>query len=235
MATKELKDKPVPTKDVKFMLAIRVYGEGYKTTESHGYLLDDQPKGVSAPVVTMAVNIRILTLQQLRPMLMYDQRNQMKRRSVVWQEVLYLFGRLPNIFNRPKLELNKYQFGFCRKNNLQDIVLVHPDYETKSIAELIGSTAFFEHDLIIVPLTQISPEVQHAPAPPLPEIPSPDRVREPKVSQDRSRTPSPSRKARGSRSPDGGRSVSPQQQQKKKKVKKKKIIKDGVLTEKEIE
>jgi len=231
MATKELKEKPVPTKDVKFMLALRVYGEGYKTTESHGYLLDDQPKGVSVPVVTMAVNIRILTLKQLRPMLMYDQRHQMKRRSIVWQEVLYLFSRLPNIYNRPKLELNKYQFGFCRKNNVQDIVLVHPSYETKTIAELIGSTAFFEHDLIIVPLTQISPEVQHAAAPPLPEIPSPDRERAP-----RSRSPSPVRKMRGV-SPDEPHSASPSQpqQQPKKKVKKKKVIKDGVLTEKEID
>ena len=167
---KELKTKPSPTKDVKFTLVIRVYGEGYKTTVSHGYILDDLPKGVSDPVVTMPVNIRILTLQQLRPILMYDQRNAMKKRSVVWQEVLYIIGRLPNLFDRPKAELNLFQFGFCRKDNLQDIQLVHPSYEDKSIAELIGATDFFSHDLIIVPLTQISREVQAAPPPGLPQV-----------------------------------------------------------------
>lgn len=176
MAHKELKTQPAPTKDVKFQLSIRVYGEGYKTQESHGYLLDDQPMGVSAPVTIMAVNIRILTLQQLRPILMYDQRDRMKKRNMIWSEVLFIMGRLPNIYNRPKEEKNFFQFGFCRKDNLQDITLVHPTYENRSIAELIGATDFFSHDLIIVPLTQISREVQMASAPPLPEIPSPDRM-----------------------------------------------------------
>jgi hypothetical protein len=176
MAQKELKTQPAATKDVKFQLSIRVYGEGYKTQESHGFILDDQPMGVSAPVTTMTVNIRILTLQQLRPILMYDQRDRMKKRSMVWQEVLFIMGRLPNIYNRPKEERNLYQFGFCRKDNLQDITLVHPTYENRSIAELIGATDFFSHDLIIVPLTQVSVEVQHAPPPPLPDIPSPDRM-----------------------------------------------------------
>jgi len=176
MASKELKERPSPTKDVKFTLVIRVYGEGYKTQESHGFILDDLPMGVSDPVVVMPVNIRILTLKQLRPILMYDTRHHMKKRSVVWQEVLYIMGRLPNIYDRPKSEKNLFQFGFCRKDNLQSIQLIHPTYENRSIAELIGSTDFFSHDLIIVPLTQISQEVQHAPAPELPEIPDPDRM-----------------------------------------------------------
>ncbi len=245
MATKELKEKPIPTKDVKFQLSIRVYGEGYKTMESHAYLLDDQPMGVSAPVITMAVNIRILTLQQLRPILMYDQRNQMKRRSAVWQEVLFAFSRLPNIYNRPKLELNKYQFGFCRKNNLQDIVLVHPTYENRTIAELIGATAFFEHDLIIVPLTQISPEVENAPPPPLPEIPSPDRLdrrdRPGSSSSAIARSQSPAGSSGRAKSPgkDSATASSPQREssppREKRKVKKKKVIKDGAIVERDIE
>jgi hypothetical protein len=231
-ANKELKSAPSPTKNVKFTLVIRVYGEGYKTQSSHGYVLDDLPMGVSDPVVTMPVNIRILTLQQLRPILMYDQRNRMKKRSVVWQEVLFIFGRLPNIYDRPKSELNLYQFGFCRKDNVQDIQLVHPSYEDRSIAELIGATDFFSHDLIIVPLTQISPEVQNAPPPGLPEIDDKDQLGH-------------SKDGDGCKSSSGGLEHGVKTSSsnvsleggapKKKKVKKKKVIKDGQIVDKIIE
>ena len=236
MATKEQKNAPTPTKNVKFTLVIRVYGEGYKTQWSHGYILDDQPMGVSDPVVTMPVNIRILTLQQLRPILMYDMRNNMKKRSVVWQEVLYIFGRLPNIFDRPKSELNLFQFGFCRKDNLQDIQLVHPSYENRSISDLIGATDFFNHDLIIVPLTQISPEVQNAPPPNLPEPSGTDNLDPGKESGDAADAPTGQsgigqlgvRTSSSNVLLEGGAP-------KKRKVKKKKVIKDGQLVEKTVE
>ena len=81
----EVKKKPLDP-EVKFVLKIRVYGEGHRTHDSHGYLLDDMPMGVSAPVTEMVVNIHDLSLNQLRPMLMYDNRNGMKKRSAVWQK-----------------------------------------------------------------------------------------------------------------------------------------------------
>ena len=150
----EIKTKPLDP-EVKFVLKIRVYGEGHKTHDSHGYLLDDLPMGVSAPVTEMVVNIRDLSLHQLRPTLMYDNRNSMKKRSVVWQEVLFVMDRLPNVYNRPKSDLYKFRFGFVRKSRLQDVTLISPEAEMRPIADLIGATEYFNHDLVIVPVTQI--------------------------------------------------------------------------------
>lgn len=154
-------------KDLRFNLKIRVYGEGYKTHLSHAFLVDDMPMGVSAPVGELVIDVRNVTLQQLRPMIMYDIRGAMKRRSMLWQEVLFIFGRLPNMYDRPKSELNKYQFGFVRKSKLEDIKLIHPSRETVPIADLIGATDFFSHDLVIVPVTQLHPDIENAPAPPM--------------------------------------------------------------------
>ena len=151
---KEIKDKPLEN-EVRFVLKIRVYGEGHKTHDSHGYLLDDLPMGVSAPITEMVVNIRELSLHTLRPMLMYDNRNNMKKRSALWQEVLFIMDRLPNVYNRPKLETKKFRFGFVRKSRLQDITLVATEAEKRPIADLIGATEYFNHDLVIVPITQI--------------------------------------------------------------------------------
>ena len=155
-------------KDLRFNLKVRVYGEGYKTHISHSFCVDDMPMGVSAPVGEFIVDVRSVTLQQLRPMLMYDIRGAMKRRSMLWQEVLFIFGRLPNMYDRPKSEINKYQFGFVRKNKLEDIQLIHPSRETVPIAELIGATDFFNHDLVIVPVTQLDPSIVQAMLAPLP-------------------------------------------------------------------
>ena len=114
--------------------------------------------GASAPVTEMVVNIRDLSLNQLRPMLMYDNRNGMKKRSAVWQEVLFVMDRMPNVYNRPKLEMKQFQFGFVRKSRLQDITLVTPEAEMRPIADLIGATEYFNHDLVIVPWTQPRPQ-----------------------------------------------------------------------------
>lgn len=187
-------------RDLRFNLTIRVYGEGYKTHLSHGFLVDDMPMGVSAPVATLVIDVRQVTLCQLRPMLMYDIRGAMKRRSSIWQEVLFIFGRLHNVYNRPKNEVNKYQFGFVKKSKLDDIKLIHPSFESRPIAELIGAIDYFMHDLVIVPITQLSPEIEHAPPPAPPPAPAeaagpasePDSVAAPTPNPAPAQPPSPS-------------------------------------------
>ena len=67
---------------------------------------------------------------------------------------------MPNLYNRPKWELNKFQFGFVHKKIFEDVKLIHPDREGEPIADLIGRTDFFEHDLILCPLSQIPPEIE---------------------------------------------------------------------------
>ena len=71
-------------KDLRFNLKVRVYGEGYKTHISHSFCVDSMPVGVSAPVGEFIEDVRSVTLQQLRPMLMYDIRGAMKRRGMLW-------------------------------------------------------------------------------------------------------------------------------------------------------
>jgi len=151
--------KQVHDKDLKFKLIIRVYGAGLNKTNSHGYCVDDTPSGISAPVGELIVDVRQLTLTQLRPMIQFDRTGNMLRRHPIFQEVLFIMSRLPNMYDRPKEELNKYQFGFVRKNG-QEVKLLHPSRENEAIVNLIGVTDFFDHDLIIVPLSQISPELQ---------------------------------------------------------------------------
>ena len=151
--------KQVHDKDLKYKLVIRVYGAGLNKTNSHGYCVDDTPSGISAPVGELVVDVRQLTLTQLRPMIQFDRTGNMLRRHPIFQEVLFIMSRLPNMYNRPKEELDKYQFGFVRKNG-QEVKLLHPSRESEAIVSLIGITDFFDHDLIIVPLSQISPELQ---------------------------------------------------------------------------
>ena len=103
------------------------------------------------------------------------------------QQVLFIMSRLPNVYNRPRYELNKFQFGFVNKKTFDDVKLVHPDRgiyiafpfvvfvhdvqyclilqfrpfpmfprsEDEPIADLLGRTDFFEHDVVIVPLSQV--------------------------------------------------------------------------------
>ena len=153
----EVKKAPIEP-PVRFQLKIRVYGAGHQTHESHSYLMDDLPMGVSAPVHEMSVNVRELTLHELRPILMYEMRGAMKKRSMIWQEVLFVMKRLPNVYNRPKADITQFQFGFAKKSNLQEIMLIPVSSEKRSIASLVGAIEYFEHDLVIVPLSQLPPD-----------------------------------------------------------------------------
>jgi len=136
--------KQVHDKDLKFKLIIRVYGAGLNKTNSHGYCVDDTPSGISAPVGELIVDVRQLTLTQLRPMIQFDRTGNMLRRHPIFQEVLFIMSRLPNMYNRPKEELNKYQFGFVRKNG-QEVKLLHVSRENEAIVNLIGILIVYHH------------------------------------------------------------------------------------------
>jgi hypothetical protein len=166
----EVKIKPAVEKDLRFNLKIRVYGNGLNQTASHGYCVDDCPWGVSAPIGEIYIDVRQITFKVLRPMIEYDKTNSIIRRHPTFQEALYIMTRLPNLYDRPKLELNKYIFGFVTKDK-KEVKLIHPSRESDFIANSIGATDFFNHDLVIVPLSQISPAVLLAIAPKEPKEP----------------------------------------------------------------
>ncbi len=55
-----------PRKDLRFKLRIRVYGQGLDTRQSHGYCVDDLPLSISPPVGELLIDVRAVTLKQLR-------------------------------------------------------------------------------------------------------------------------------------------------------------------------
>ena len=149
-------------KEVRFNINIRVFGEGDNFTHSHGYLVDDMPTGISPPIGQLNIDARTYTLQQLRPLIEYKLMGHMDRRSLMFQEALFIMSRLPNIYNRSKEDTIKYSFGFVQKDGTE-VKLIHPDRESEFIADLIGAVDFFSHDLILIPWSQIPTTYQTVP------------------------------------------------------------------------
>lgn len=133
---------------------IRVYGQSMAVTHSHGYLVDDFPTGLSDPVGDVVIDPRKTTFESLRPKIMYNTTGHMNRRSMMFQEALFIMSRLPNLYDRQKSELTMWQFGYVRKDDAQ-VKLIHPDKEGGTIATVIPE--IFKHDMVIVPLSQIPP------------------------------------------------------------------------------
>ena len=144
----------VDSRLLSFVLKVRVYGLRFDSSKSHSYLVDDVPTGTSAPIGEFHIDIRNKTLAQLRPMIQYDRSGHMDKRSIMFQEALFLMRRMPNYFDRPANEWNKYRLGFVHKDTLE-LKLIKEEDEGRPIAELIGATDYFTVDLAIVPLTQI--------------------------------------------------------------------------------
>mmetsp|Transcript_15708 Transcript_15708/g.26184 ORF Transcript_15708/g.26184 Transcript_15708/m.26184 type:complete len:180 (-) Transcript_15708:2284-2823(-) len=133
---------------------IRVYGQSMAVTHSHGYLVDDFPTGLSDPVGDIVIDPRKSTFVSLRPLIMYNTTGHMHRRSLMFQETLFIMSRLPNLYDRPKPELTMWQYGYVKKDDAQ-VKLIHPDKEEGTIGSIIPE--IFKHDLVIVPLSQIPP------------------------------------------------------------------------------
>ena len=151
-------DMDEESKLLSFILRVRVYGLKFDSSVSHSYLVDDVCSGTSAPIGEFHIDIRKTTLTQLRPMIQYDRSGHMDRRSMMFQEAQFIMRRLPNHYNRPPDQWNKYVFGFLRKDRddlNQQVRLIEQSDEGRPIADLIGATEYFSVDLAIVPLTQI--------------------------------------------------------------------------------
>lgn len=138
---------------------VRVYGQSMAVTHSHGYLVDDFPTGLSDPVGEVIIDPRKTTFEALRPKIMYNTAGHMNRRSVMFQEALFIMSRLPNLYDRPKIELTMWQYGYVKKEDAQ-VKLIHPEKESGTLGSIIPE--IYKHDLVIVPLSQIPPTVELA-------------------------------------------------------------------------
>lgn len=136
---------------------IRVYSQSMPVTHSHGYLVDDFSTGLSPSLGEVQIDARKQTLESLRPLLMYSTGKHMNRRSLLFQEALFIMSRLPNLYDRPKDDLTKWQYGYVKKNEIK-VKLIHPDRENQLLVSIIPE--LYKHDLVIVPLSQIPPTLQ---------------------------------------------------------------------------
>ncbi len=137
-------------------ITIRVFGKAKDCSDGHSFLVGDSFSDVSHPIGVLIIDIRSVTLQQMRPMIEYDRSKNMNKRSMMFQEAIFLMDRLPNEFGRPRHELREYRFGFIKKD-LSDIRMVKPEEELKYLSEFFSPVDFFQYDLCIVPLTQLAP------------------------------------------------------------------------------
>eukprot|EP01041_Mallomonas_annulata_P002238 gene2238-4351_t len=121
---------------------------------SHGYCVDDFPFGENLHVGDIQIDPVLTTFAQMRLMLEYNSSGHMNRRSVLFQEALYIMGKLPNVYSREKQEKNKYLFGYFSSDN-ELPVLFTLSQELVPISTVLPKS--FTYDLIIVPYSQIDP------------------------------------------------------------------------------
>lgn len=140
-----------------YKLKIRVYGRGFDPSVSHSYLVDDVPCGTSSPIGELTVDLTTVTARSLRPIIQFDSPRNMSKRSLMFQEAMFIMSRLPNYYDRPREQLNKFRFGLYKVDG-SDFKLLSEEDEDRPIAELFGVTSLLGYDLAIVPLSQIPPE-----------------------------------------------------------------------------
>jgi hypothetical protein len=142
----------VVSKSFIFNIPIRVYGAGEQVSLSHGYLVNDLHSGTSNILGNITINVETITFIQLRDLLEYDSTNNMKKRSMLFQEILFIMQRLPNIYNKPISECYKYVFGYAKKN-MNEVKLLDVSLEHECIINLVRN--IYDCDLIIIPLSQL--------------------------------------------------------------------------------
>lgn len=132
---------------------MKVYGACEQVQLSHGYLVDDCYSGISTIIGTLSIDVDTTSIKQLKEHIEFNNASTVKRRSVMYQEAMFLMQRLPNIYNKSTSELNKYKLGLAKKGSSEVRVLV-----VASEDEVIGSLVsnIFEYDVVLIPFSQIS-------------------------------------------------------------------------------
>ncbi len=136
-----------------FNLNVRIFSRA-QHKQSHSYLIGDMPQGISHIIGVMRVNIRGLSLRQLRPMLEYDKSGHMDKRSLLFQEAMFIMRNLPSTNTNPEVERTAYRLGFLKKDR-SELRIVETEHEELPICEIISAVDFIDFDLAIVPLSQL--------------------------------------------------------------------------------
>ena len=140
---------------INLKFRVYVYGNARDPTLSHSYCLDDFPTATSPQIGSIVIDIRATTFHTLRSKLQFEKSEDMDRRSLIFQEALYLMSRLPNLYDRPKRDLREYYVGFVRKDN-NELKIVGRDQEHQTVEEFLGRYEFYSRNLMIIPLSQVT-------------------------------------------------------------------------------
>ena len=140
---------------INLKFRVYVYGNARDPTLSHSYCLDDFPTATSPQIGSIVIDIRTTTFHTLRSKLQFEKSEDMDRRSLIFQEALYLMSRLPNLYDRPKRDLREYYVGFVRKDN-NELKIVGRDQEHQTVEEFLGRYEFYSRNLMIIPLSQVT-------------------------------------------------------------------------------
>jgi hypothetical protein len=154
---------PKPEKELSYQLIVRVWGQSHDVNHSHGYLVDDVPTGLSGSIGVLQVNAQKITFRELRPMIEFAQNcGHMRKRNLMFAEAQFIMNRMPNLYDRPFSDLQKYRLGFVRKDGT-DVKMFTRDQDDTPVVQLLGVTEYFGHDLVIIPFSQIPPEMDEPP------------------------------------------------------------------------
>jgi hypothetical protein len=143
-------------KDSVYTIKIAVYGRGNDTSQSHGFCVDDFTPVTSPPIGEVLINVHTTTFEMLRDIIQYSRNSHINKRSMMFQEALFIMDRLPNFYNRPDRDLNKYLFGFSQRET-KELTIVPSEHESSSIVSLVGIIDFSKYDILLIPLSQLPP------------------------------------------------------------------------------
>jgi hypothetical protein len=103
----------------------------------------------------LEVDAKAIKLSELRDIIQYQRNGHMNRRSLMFQEALFIMSRLPNYYNKPKGELTKWQFGYVEKGS-ENVKMLPASAEQQTLFAAVPE--LFNVDLVVVPLSQIPPD-----------------------------------------------------------------------------
>jgi hypothetical protein len=147
-------------KPLHFKLTVRVFGRGEDYHVSHSLCMDDINTGLSPPVGEIYVDVSHTTIHRLRRQLEYDTSNFMDRRSLIFQEVLFLMEKFPNHTGRGKQDMKKYVIGFISREPDEETgerisFIVPNEMELMPVIASVNTNELLLCDMILFPLTQI--------------------------------------------------------------------------------
>ncbi|OQS04023.1 prefoldin subunit [Thraustotheca clavata] len=125
----------------------------------HSYIVGSQPGGLSSVIgMIMMEDNENLTFESVRPRIELQQDGSVQRRSIMYQEALFLMTSGPNPHQWPLKSLQTYWLGYYKNEEDPTPTIIPTNEETKGLREILDmKTTKVTADLIVIPQSQIGP------------------------------------------------------------------------------